>query len=301
MGATEVLRLGWEACRRWYDDNTFLHGAALAFYTVVSMAPLVLLSVAIGGLVFEEEAARRQIDRELARLAGPGVSESFRRTTEAVARGGSAPLATAVGVALVLVGAASVFAQLQQALNAIWGVKPREGRGWLAAILARSWSYAMVLVIGFLLLVSLIVNALLAAAAAWLEPAALPGGPALWQGVHALASFALMTLLFALIYKLLPDVEIAWADVWVGALVTALLFNLGKYLIGLYLGQSTLASAYGAAGSLVVVLLWVYYSSQVLLLGAEFTYVYARRAGKALVPHEGAEAATDEARARAGA
>lgn len=301
MGAMTILQLVWDACKRWYDDNTFLHGAALAFYTVVSLAPLVLLTIAIAGLIFEEETARQRVTEELAALAGPGVADAFRRTTDTVSRSGSGLTATAVGVVLVLVGAGGVFAQLQEALNTVWGVKGRKDRGWFAVVRDRFWSFSMVLVIGFLLLVSLVVNAGLTAAAQWLEPQALPGGTAVWQGVNWLVSFGLVTVLFALIYKLLPDVEIAWGDVWVGALVTALLFNVGKYLIALYLGQSSLASVYGAAGSVVVILMWVYYSSQVLLLGAEFTYVFARRNGKPLVPRAEAEPVTDEARERVNA
>jgi membrane protein len=192
--------------------------------------------------------------------------------------------ATVISAAVLVIGATSVFAQLQEALNLIWRVKPKEGRGLWDVIRDRIWSFAVVVVIGFLLLVSLVITTALAALAQYL-PAALA-----WQVVNWLISFGLVTLLFALIYKILPDAAIDWEDVWVGAAVTALLFTVGKYLIGLYLGQSGVVSTYGAAGSLVVILLWVYYSSQILLFGAEFTHVYALDRRKPLRPLENAEA-----------
>jgi len=281
-----------EAFRRWYDDdNTFRIGAALAFYTVFSLAPVVLIAVAVGGMVFGQEAARARVAEEIAEFAGPQVGESFANMMQVIYERGSGALATVIGVVLLLVGASSVFAQLQDALNTIWGVTAREGRGVWGTIKDRFWSFAMVAAIGFVLLVSLIVSAVLAALGKWMVEAGLPGGPWLWQGIHFVVSLAVVTLFFALIYKVLPDVQLAWSDVWVGAAVTALLFTVGKYLIGLYLGHNSVASAYGAAGSLVVILLWVYYSSQILLLGAHFTYVYAQRSGRSVMPTPNAEPA----------
>ncbi len=300
MTARDIFRLVKLSCYRWWMDNTFRLGAALAFYTVFSLAPVVLLSIAIGGLLFSKEDVRKQLAAEVTDLAGPYVAHAFQDTAAAISQSGSGMVATAVSILLLLVGASSVFGQLQDALNTIWGVQTRPGSGLWNYIKDQFWSFAMVLGIGFILLVSLVVSAVLSAVSTWLEPSAMPGGVYLWHAVNWLVSLGVVTLLFAMIYKVLPAVEIAWSDVWVGSLVTALLFNLGKYLIGLYLGHSSLVSAYGAAGSLVVLLMWVYYSSQVLLLGAEFTYVYATRTGKALVPAKNAETITAEARAREG-
>jgi YihY family inner membrane protein len=228
------------------------------------------------------------------------VGDAIGSVTDYARKGGGGSLATLFGMTILFFGATSVFAQLQDALNTIWGVKPADETTWTSAIKDRLWSFAVVLGIGFLLLVSLVLSAALAAAAQFLTPSTLPGGAYLWQALNWFVSFGLVALLFALIYKLLPDAQIEWSDVWVGAAVTALLFACGKYLIGLYLGRSTWISAYGAAGSLVVVLLWVYYSSQIFLFGAEFTYVYANQAGKPLRPKRNAEPVTEEARARQG-
>src|SRR4029453_13189615 len=185
------------------------------------------------------------------------------------------------------VGASGVFGQLQDALNTIWEVEPRPGRGVLEVVRDRFFSFTMVLGTGFLLLVSLLLSAFLAAAGSYFE-ARIPGGAVLWEGVHALTSLAVVTGLFALIYRVVPDVEIAWQDVWGGAAVTALLFVVGKACIGLYLGRSSIGSAYGAAGTLLVLLVWIYYSTQFLFFGAEFTQVYANRHGSRLRPAPGA-------------
>jgi membrane protein len=280
MTARELLDVIKEAGQRWWYDNTFRLGAALAFYTVFSLAPLILLTLAVGGLLFSEETVRQQMTREFTELAGQHVAEAFERTAASISQSGGGLLATVVSVVLLLVGATSVFGQLQDALNTIWGVKSRPEGGVLAYIKDQFWSFALVVGIGFLLLVSLLASTVLSALAGWLKPSSLPGGILLWQVINWLVSLGMATVLFAMIYKVLPAVDLGWRDVWVGALVTAVLFELGKDLIGLYLGRSMLVSAYGAAGSLVVILMWVYYSSQILLLGAEFTYVYAVRTGK---------------------
>lgn len=285
MNVKDIWQLLIDTGRRWYEANTFQLGAALAFYTVFSLAPLVLIAVAGAGLFFGEEAARQQINEEITRLAGPEVSASFDQMMGIINESGSGLMATGIGVLLLIVGATSVFTQLQTALNAVWGVETRPGDGIFQLLIGRFWTFAMLLVIGFLLLVSLVLSAGLAAVAQWMHPETLPGGPYLWQALNALVSFALTTLLFAMIYKVLPEAETHWRDVLSGAAVTALLFAIGKHLIGLYLGQNSLVSAYGAAGSLVLILLWVYYSSQILLLGAEFTSVLGqRRAGKTSSP-----------------
>jgi membrane protein len=194
-------------------------------------------------------------------------------------------------VVTLFVGATGVFVQLQDALNSIWGVRRKPGRGLRNFIKDRLLSFALILGIGFLLLVSLILSAGLSALGNFVT-GLLPAQATLWQWINFGVSFGVITLLFAVIFKVLPDVKIAWRDVWIGALLTALLFNLGKYLLGLYLGRSSVTSAYGAAGSLVIVLLWVYYSAQILFFGAKFTQIYSNRYGSHLEPAPGAEAVT---------
>jgi membrane protein len=294
MSQFSAFRLLKETSRQWYGDNTFQLGAALAYYTIFSLAPVVVIAIAVAGLIFGEEAARGQISREIGHLAGPAVADAVEQTVRNAADTGMGGVAAIISVGVLIVGATTVFAQLQQALNTIWGVRPKEGRGLLGILKDRFWTFTIVLAIGFLLLVSLIVSAALSAAAAWLPGGAHLAGIDWWRVLNVIVSFTLVTLLFALIYKLLPDAEIAWRDVWVGAAVTSAMFAVGKYLIGLYLGQSGTVSAFGAAGSLVLILLWVYYSSQILLFGAEFTQVYANRKGKPIVATANAEPIPDE-------
>jgi membrane protein len=236
--------------------------------------------------------------REINSTVGDQVGKAIESVIDGAQDKNTGVFATIIAIVMLVLGASSVFAQLQEALNTIWGVQRKSGMGWWTTLTDRFWSFTIVLALGFLLLVSLVLSATLAAAAKLLEPSDVPGSTYLWQALNWLVSFGLITLLFALIYKLLPDTKIEWSDVWVGAAVTALLFDIGKYLIGMYLGRSSWISAYGAAGSLVIILLWVYYSSQIFLFGAEFTYVYAEHKGRPLVPKENAEPATEEARAR---
>lgn len=288
MSLKSVYGLVKETVQEWYGSNPFLLGAALAYYTVFSLAPVVLLALSIASLVFEEESARAQMLAEINSTLGGRVGSAIASTLQYTQQTGSGPLATVISLVVMLFGASTVFAQLQEALNIIWGVQAKAGSSIWAAVKNRFWSFMVVLGIGFLLLAFLIVNTTLSALAHFLPN--LWGATYLWHWVNWLVSFALITLLFALVFKLLPDVEVAWSDVWVGSLITALLFTVGMYLIGLYLGQSTWLSAYGAAGSLVIVLLWVFYSSQIVLFGATFTHVYARHCGKQLVPKSHAEA-----------
>ncbi|HZZ77403.1 MAG TPA: YihY/virulence factor BrkB family protein [Gemmataceae bacterium] len=279
---------------RWWAGNTFLLGAALAYYTVFALAPVVLIALAMAGLFFDKRAARTGLLQEINYTVGDRVGVAIGSVIDDSSDTDTGVFATIVAVVMLCFGATSVFAQLQDALNTIWGVQRKEGIAWWIAVKDRFWSFTIVLAFGFLLLVSLVFSAVLAALAKFVEPSALPGGTYLWQALNWLISFGLITLLFALIYKLLPDTKIDWSDVWVGAAVTALLFDLGKYLIGMYLGRSSWISSYGAAGSLVVILLWVYYSSQIFLFGAEFTYVYAHHEGKQVIPKENAEPATTQ-------
>jgi membrane protein len=281
-----------ETASDWKDDNASGLAAALAYYTLLSIAPLVVLAVAIAGLAFGEEAARGQISQQLSTVVGAQAGESI----ESIASSAHAPsagvLSSIIGVVVLLFGASGVFGELQTSLNTIWEVEPKPGRGILGVIKDRFFSFTMVVGVAFLLLVSLVLSAAIAGLGRFLENA-LPGGEALWTVLNVAISLGIITLLFALIFKVVPDAKIRWHDVWVGAFVTAVLFTIGKLLIGLYLGKSSFSSSYGAAGSLVALVVWVYYTSQIVFLGAEFTQVYARRFGSRIVPTENAVPAED--------
>jgi membrane protein len=283
----------------WSDAKAPRLGAALAYYSVFSIAPLLILVLAVAGQVFGKDAAELRLAAQIQSTVGPDVAEGVQKLIANAADPGTSWTATIISLVTLLVGAMGLFVQLQDALNTIWRVTPKPGRSLRVIVHDRLLSFGMVLVIGFLLLISLVVSAALSALD-WMVPSTLPGSAALWQAFNALASFVFVTALFAMIYKLLPDVKIAWRDVGLGAVVTAVLFTLGKYLLGLYLGRRSVTSAFGAAGSLVIVLLWVYYSSQILLFGAEFTRVVARKYGTHVVPLENAEFVTPESEAKQG-
>jgi len=270
----------WKA---WRADYAASMGAALAYYTLFSLAPLLLIVISVAGLVFGEAAARGEIQVQLDTLMGPHSASAVQDLLASVHQPAKGVAATLLGLALLLAGAASVFGELEDALDRIWRVplnadSKGPGNGWLALLRSRLLSYGMILALGFLLTVSLVISALLAALGHTLKPV-FEG----WHTVVALGSavggFLLAALVFALIFKVMPRVHVMWKDVWVGALFTAVLFALGKSLIGLYIGRSGVASGFGAAGSLVVILLWVYWSAQILLIGAEFTWVYANLFG----------------------
>ena len=270
----------------WLDDDVQSLGAALAYYTLFSLAPLLLIVIAVAGLVFGQEAARGEIEQQLRALMGEPGAGAVQALLASVGKPSESSLATLVGVVLLLIGATTVFGELQSALDRIWRVPSAVPvSGWLNLIRARLLSFGMILVIGFLLMVSLVLSAALATMERFWSP--LFGG---WITIatasNTAAGFALVTAMFALIYKVMPRARVEWRDVWTGALFTALLFSLGKALIGVYIGRSGIVSAFGAAGSLVVVLLWVYYSAQIFLIGAEFTWVYANMFGsrKSLKP-----------------
>ncbi len=263
-----------EAANEWLADNAARMGAALAFYSILSLAPLLLLALAIAGLFFDQKVAREQLLLQMSEIVGSDGAVAIREMVDSGTKAGGTA-ATLFGIVTLLVGASGVFGELQMAMNAVWNVKPRPMTvfGFLKD---RFLSFTMVLGTGFLLVVSLLMNTAIAALHDSASDA-LPQLEILWHGVSSLATFALVTLLFTLIYKVLPDTPVAWRDVWAGAALTAALFTVGKLGIGLYLGKSGLASGYGAAGSLVLLIVWVYYSAQILLFGAEITYVIARR------------------------
>jgi membrane protein len=269
-----------EAFRDFWEDNAPRLGAALSYYTAFSLAPLLLISIAIAGAVFGEEAARGQIVGQLQGLLGEEGALAIQALLENARKPREGALAAIVGVATLVLGSSGVFNELRGALNTVWEVPPRPGSGLWGTVRDRLLSFGMVLILGFLLLVSLLASAALAAAGErW--GGALSGTLHLLEIANFVVFLGVATVLFALIFKLLPDAQpaIAWRDVWVGAFMTAVLFSLGKWGIGLYLGRGTVGSAFGAAGSLVVVLVWVYYASQVLFFGAELTQVYAREHG----------------------
>jgi len=266
-----------ETVFEWYEDRAPRLGAALAFYTVFALAPGLIVIIALAALLLGHEAAQGQIIDQVQDLIGVAGAQAIQAAIESARSAGSL-VATGLGVLTLLFGLWGVFGELQDALNTIWGVTARPWRGVIGAVKERFWSFAMVVGIGFLLLVSLAASAWLAAVGKFFAQLS-PLPVAVMETANALLSFVTITLMFAVIYKLLPDVKITWQNVWVGAAVTALLFTIGKSLIGLYLGRSTVASVYGAAGSLIVILLWIYYSAQVVFFGAEFTKVYSRRFG----------------------
>jgi membrane protein len=271
------------AFEEWNANNVPTLGAALAYYSVFAIAPLLIIVIAAAALLFGDQAAHRNIvgaiEGDVGRPVAKAVEQMLANNNDA----GQSTIATLIGLAILLFGAAGVFAQLQEALNAIWKVAPKP-RGAIRGFLwSRFVSFTMVLGCGFLLLVSLIIHAGISALSTRLSQA-LPGGAGLWQAVNVIVSFGVVAFLFALIFKYVPDAQVAWKDVWVGAALTSALFGIGKFLLGWYLGQASTTSAYGAAASLVVILLWVYYAAQILLFGAAFTRVYAIWLGSRIKP-----------------
>ncbi|HEY6092303.1 MAG TPA: YihY/virulence factor BrkB family protein [Gemmatimonadales bacterium] len=282
-----AVRLFWAAITGWSKDDVPRLGASLAYYTLFAVSPMLIIVIAIAGTVYGPDAVRGQIVGEISGLIGQQGAEAVQTLLQSAHRDRTGTLAVIIGTATLIIAASGAFLELQHALNTIFRVKtdPKKS-GIERLLLSRIRSFGLVISIGFLLLVSLIVSAALTALANRIEHSAV-GGPAVLQVLNVIISLAVMTLLFGLIYRLLPDVRLAWRDVWMGASVTSVLFAIGKFVIGLYLGHSSVASSYGAAGSVVVLLVWVYYSAQIILLGAEFTRVYAERAnGRAPAPNE---------------
>ena len=269
-----------EASREWVADRSTRRGAALAYYTVFSLAPILMLAIAIAGLFFGEEAARGEIVAQISGLIGPEGARAIQAMIENAAEPGAGVIAVAIGFGTLLVGATSALAELKEDLDEIWDAPSEKVTGFWYFIRKRLLSIGMILALGFLLLVSLGFSAILSGLAKLFDARG-AAGPLLvgLEGLNFLMSFALVSALFAMIYKILPAVRISWRDVVTGAVVTALLFNVGKFLIGMYLGNSAVTSSYGAAGSLILILVWVYYSAQIFLFGAEFTKAYAFRVG----------------------
>jgi membrane protein len=288
-GLTMKLREFWElsqlTTREWSNDNAFRLSASLAFYTIFSIAPIIVIVIAVAGFIFGDQAATNQLVHEVQVLAGPQGARAVREIINNAASAGGGPLAASLGIITLIVGSTGVLAELQSALNQIWDVQIDPARGKVTELVrSRLFALGVVVGIGFLLLLSLLLSAGLSGAAhllgdrmsvAWL-----------WQTLNSLASLLLATGLFMMVYKLLPDVKTTWRDVAVGGFVTAVLFTLGKFLIGEYLGRVSIGSTYGAASSFAVLLIWVYYSALVSFYGAEFTQVYARRFGSGIRPRD---------------
>ncbi len=271
-----------EVFAKWRRDDAPSLGAALAYYTIFSMAPLLVLVIAIAGLLLGRAAAQGEIVGQIAGLVGPGSAKAIEEMITRASRPTSGIVATVVSLVTMAAGASGVFGQLQHSLNRVWNAGPTAG-GLRGQVHRRAAAFGMILGIGFLLLVSLVLSAALAAVHD-LIATHLPLLGRVLPVLNFALSFAVITALFAMIFKVLPDVAMHWRDVWLGAAVTALLFTVGKTLIAIYLGRAGATSVYGAAGSLVLVLLWVYYSAQILFMGAEFTEVYSRRYGSRRAP-----------------
>jgi membrane protein len=271
----------------WLEDKAPQLGAALAYYTVFSLAPLVLVLLAIVGLIFRNDpgGAWNKITEQMSYFLDKSAVEVVQNIAQKAAQPNKSLAATIIGILLALFGASGVFGQLQDALNTIWGVKAKPGGGIWGFLRSRFLSFAMVGGVCFLLLVSLTLESVLKGFSHYIQ-GALPGGIVIAMAVYWIFDLAVVILLFATIFKFLPDAKIQWRDVWIGAGMTAIFFAIGKWALGLYLGSGSAASAYGAASALITLLLWVYYSSQILLFGAEFTQVYACRAGRGVIPDE---------------
>ena len=271
----------------WLEDKAPQLGAALAYYTVFSLAPLILVLLAIVGLIFRNDpgGAWNKITEQMSYFLDKSAVEVVQNIAQKAAQPNKSLLATIIGILLALFGASGVFGQLQDALNTIWGVKAKPGAGLWGFLRSRFLSFAMVGGVCFLLLVSLTLESVLKGFSHYIQ-GVLPGGIIIAMAVYWIFDLTVVILLFAIIFKFLPDAKIQWRDVWIGAVMTAIFFAIGKWALGLYLGSGSAASAYGAASSLITLLLWVYYSSQILLVGAEFTQVYACRAGRGIAPDE---------------
>lgn len=301
MNFGQIKDLAVETFNDWNEDKAPRLAAALSYYTVFSLAPLLVIVIAIAGIFFgqSDDQAQSQVIAQIATLVGQDTANAIGDLLQSASRPQLGSISGILGLIALLFGAAGLFGQLQDALNTIWEVAPKPNRGIWGVIRDRFFSFTMVLGTGFLLLVSLMLTAGLSAAGRYFVGDAYDQ-TLLWRVVNFAVSLLATWVLFALIFKIIPDVEIAWRDVALGAALTAVLFALGRWALGLYLANSATASAYGAAGSLVLLLVWVYYSAQILFMGAEFTQVYARRYGSKIVPSENAVPLSEEARATQG-
>ncbi len=283
----DVWSITKETFSDWDDDRAMSLAASFAFYTLLSIAPLLVIAVSGAALFYGQEAARGEISAELSSIVGVEPARAVESIVTSAKSSQSGVFGTIVGVVVLFVGASGMFAELQTAMNAVWNVEPKSGRGVVGFLSDRFFAFLMVIVSSALLFASLLLSAGLSAVGTFVGDK-LPGGATLWQGIHIIASLILATGLFGAIFKVIPDAKVPWRDVLVGATLTSLLFTLGKWLLGLYLGRASFGSAYGAAGSFVALIVWIYYSAQILLLGAELTQVMARRRGIEIEPTKNA-------------
>jgi membrane protein len=274
-------RSAWEIVKAtfadWQEDEAPRLAASLAYYAIFSLAPLLIIVVAVVSFVYRGDTVD-QIEAHLTSLMGADAARMVSRTIAQTNTTGEGLAATVIGIAAVLLGATGVFAELHTAMNKIWEVPASSAPSWLAWMRERTLSFAMVLAVACLLVLSLALSTFISAASQYFSYM-LPGAAFVWYVVDLVVSLSIITFLFAILFRYVPDIRVAWRDVWAGALATAVLFVIGKFLLGLYLGRSSVGSAFGAAGSILVILAWIYYSAQILFLGAEFTQVYASRYG----------------------
>lgn len=299
MSLKQIWRLLQQTFKAWNEDKASRLAAALAYYTVFSLTPLLTITLAMVGVFFGKDAARGELVAQIQGLVGRQSAQVIETAIANIGQNANPGIVSVINIGILLFAASGVFTELQDALNTIWEVAPKPGRAVRIFIRQRLLAFLMVLGIGFLLLASLMLNTFLVAIS-HLFINILPGGNVPWQLFNTVGSFILTTLLFGLIYKYLPQAKIAWSDVWIGALMTAALFSIGKYALGLYLANNTFSSAFGAAGSLVFVVAWVFYSAQILFFGAEFTHVYARQYGSCIRPKKYAVSLTEDARVQQG-
>jgi len=291
----QITKLTFE---EWSEDKVPRLGAALSFFAVFAIAPLLVVVIAIAGFVYGEEAAQGQLFGTIQQFVGDKAASAIQGLIAGARQSESGVLATIISVITLFIVSSGLFAELQDALDTIWEVAPKPDRGWGDAIRERFFTFLMVIGAGLLLLAFMLASAVLTTVADFVGE--LPGGNWLWAGINFILPIVFFTFIFALIYKYLPDVKIAWRDVWTGAFITAILITIGKYLIALYLGRSSVSNAYGAVGSLAILLLWIYYSSQIFFLGAEFTQVYATRFGHGVRLNDNALPVTEKAREQQG-
>ncbi len=273
----------------FFDDNVLKYSASLSYYTVFSLAPMLIIIFAICGLLFGKEAIQGQVYGEIKDLVGANAALQIQDTIKNIHLTKNTPIATFVSIAILLVGGTAIFGEIQDSLNKIWGLKIKSKKAWWKLILSRLLSFSLIISLGFVLMVSLLLNALIALVGNHLNKLVSGVGKIFIPVIDNLATFLITAFVFGVIFKVLPDAKIKWKDVSVGAFITAILFTLGKIAIGWYLGQSNLATIYGAAGSVIIIMVWAYYSSLILYLGAEFTKVYATQYGTKIQPSDYSE------------
>ena len=294
MHTRDLWNVAKETAKDWSDDDAASLAAALAYYALLSLAPLLVISIGVAGWFLSPEAARGRVAGEIGSIVGGEAAQGIQAVVASADEPKRGVIGAAVGIVTLFVGASGVFGQLQTSLNTIWEVKPKPDRGLLGQLKDRFFSFTMVLGVAFLLLISLVLSSVLSSLGSVLADT-LPGGATLWQIINLALSLGVITLLFALIFKVIPDAKVRWRDVWLGAAVTAVLFTIGKQLLGLYLGKAAVGSSYGAAGSIVALVVWVYYAAQILFVGAEFTQVHARHRGATIEPTENAVSVDEQA------